>query len=262
MPVFENRKERRRQQAFFNKLGKGYPALGLRCYFPNHLFFEPRFTRDSMGEYLRHFSADSMEIVFHNLFHVTARIENYWYDFHWETTGVPNIICTTTRLNLDKIDSAVAKVRNINSYYGQRKGKDISIGLYVDLSKQQSTKLRQTFDEYEFPVKFDAEGRRGGETCLTLLSRLLQQATPELGVTRSRCSQRLFQALRSNSHCRQVNVYSNAKYSHIKWPLLRLARLALGPPKLPHLLKLWQRSFSTQVPNNSYREEKPSGASA
>ena len=246
-----SRGERKNWQTEFSRLGKGPPSQLVKYYFRNRLFFEPTFDVDSLGCFLRRYTRNSVEVVFHNLYHVTARIGDRWVDFHWGAWREPTIVCTETRMNLKKPKRSVVKVRNLMSHYGLRNGKDFSFGICLPLATDRIKLLHEELDKSKEPVLFGMGGK-GGETCLTLLTDLISKA-PELGISRTADHALLFQKmLRRNPLGRLITVYSNSNYSHLRHPLRRFAKLALGPPSPARLLKLWAREFDITIPGQFY----------
>ena len=248
-----SRGERRNWQKEFSTLGKGSPSQIVKFYFRHRLFFEPKFEVDSLGYFLRRHARNSVEIVFHNLYHITARIGDRWVDFHWGAWREPTIVCTDTRLNLEKPKRAVVKVRNLMSHYGRRYGKDFSFGICMPLAAERIQFLHDELERMKEPVAFGMGGK-DGETCLTLLTDLISKA-PELGVSRTADHALLFQKmLRRNPLARLITVYSNSSYSHLQHPLRRMGKMALGPPSPAQLLKLWVREFAIPIPDQLYEQ--------
>lgn len=246
-----SRADRKYWQNEFSRLGKGHPSLLIKYYFPNRLFFEPTFDVDSLGHFLQHHARNSVEVVFHNLFHVTARLGDRWVDFHFAARNEPTNVCTETKLNLDKPKRAVVKVRNLMSHYGRRNGKAFSFGVCMPLAAERIKMLHNELQKMKEPVPF-AMGGDGGETCLTLLTNLISKA-PELGVSRTADHSVLFQKmLRRNPMARLITLYSCTNYSHLRQPWRRMAKLALGPPRGARLLKMWAREFDIPIPDQLY----------
>ena len=195
-PADPNQFTVKQRQDYFSALGKGPPHTKLELATRGErVFFEPRMNEASMGEYLKTVVPTSIELVGHNLYHTTARIGSQWFDFHWNGPNDSRIVRTVKSLAMDDIKDALVNVKSLTKFYGRRGNKDLALGFCIPATPEQIEKITDAFESRSVPVPFNVNGQDGGESCLSLLTGMIEDSASELGISRTNDSKKLFEGL-------------------------------------------------------------------
>ena len=252
-PENPTRGSRAQRQAHFTELGKGKPHPLVRLLAWKQVFFEPHMTEESLGRYLETVAPNTIEFVAHNIFHVTLRVGCEWFDFHWNDENDPRNVRTITKLNLFELGSAVESVKSIIRYYGRRGERDLGIGVCISANADQIDRFGSALKARTMPVPYDPDAQNGGETCFSLLTGIMEESVPELGIRRTNDSGALFDLLmKKHPQAGLITIYSNSDYSHLRAPWHRLASLAAGAPRTEKMLRIWEKEFAMPVPGQPY----------